>query len=367
MTDVRHLTLLCCALLLVGCRTPDHWYRRGHHTKQPKLKVRYFTRAIELRPDYREALRERGEAYLAMGQARPAIGDFDRVVKLDPKDATTFSNRAMAYLSLGQPEKARADLERASARAPQTPEVQFKMARLQEEQRKLAAALAGYDKVLARKPGHAAARRFRARLLFRQGKLEAARRDYRQAILLGEPFLRAESYVELVMLRLAEGKPDLAEQVLAEAMRALPGLPVLDYQAGALSYLAGKYRKAYRHFGIALTRRYDRRYCYLFAALTTERVHKVPRARPLRKILASEKLSGWPRPLLEAYAGERTPEQAWQAAANPAQRSEAGYFLGELALLEKKREEARKWFEKAAAQDNYRTLEKYLARLRLAE
>ena len=74
---------------------------------------------------------------------------------------------------------------------------------------------------------------------------------------------------------------------------------------------------------------------------------------------------GWPKPLIEAYAGKLGHEQAWKSASNPAQQSEAGYFLGELALIDGKHEAARRYFTLAARSKSYRTIEKYLARLRL--
>ena len=226
-------------------------------------------------------------------------------------------------------------------------------------------AVTTYSAVLERDPSHAASYRHRGQLRFKLGHLEAAHGDYLRAIELGDPYIRTQAYVELIILDLARDKPQMAIQVLAEAGRAAPGLPVLDYHTGALSYIQGKFHSAYVHFGRALARGYDQSYCFLFAALATQHVKKIPHERVLRRVLANEKLVGWPKPLIEAYAGKLGHEQAWKSASNPAQQSEAGYFLGELALIDGKHEAARRYFTLAARSKSYRTIEKYLARLRL--
>ena len=55
-----------------------------------------FDRAIELDPNYPDALNNRGLAYTGKGQYDRAIQDFDRALRLDPKDADAIRYRAEA-------------------------------------------------------------------------------------------------------------------------------------------------------------------------------------------------------------------------------------------------------------------------------
>ncbi len=358
------LTLLL-PLLLAGCRTPDHWYRRGHHSTKPRLKIRYLTRALEMKPEHQQALRERGAAYLALDQPREAIEDLTGAIARDPDDSLSYRQRGLAHLRLRQFKQARADLARANALAPLALEVQFNLAQLEEQQGNDAKAIAAYTQVIGRDKTHAMAYRFRARLRFKQGKLTLARLDYRKLLAHGEALPRAMAYNELVLTWLAADKPEIALQVLAEGLRAFPAMPDLTFLSGALAYLQGNYRKADAHFGDARARRYQSGYCFLFSALTTQHVHKMPHAKLLKKVLEREKLAGWPRPLIEAFAGLRESQDALETATNPAQTSEAGYYLGELALIDGKPKLAQKYFALAAKSTSFRTPEKYLARLRL--
>jgi tetratricopeptide (TPR) repeat protein len=55
--------------------------------------------------------RDRGRAYLRMGETERAINDFDEALRRDPRDSETLLNRAKAFRTLGQIYKAEADYE----------------------------------------------------------------------------------------------------------------------------------------------------------------------------------------------------------------------------------------------------------------
>ncbi|HEV2201190.1 MAG TPA: tetratricopeptide repeat protein [Bryobacteraceae bacterium] len=72
-----------------------------------------FDRAIELKPDFADAYRMRGRAYVAVGKPDEAIPDFTKVAVLRPADATVLVDRGFAYLDKKDWAKARADASRA--------------------------------------------------------------------------------------------------------------------------------------------------------------------------------------------------------------------------------------------------------------
>lgn len=63
--------------------------------------IAYFNHAIELNPDYVQALNNRGYAYNLKREYTLAINDLDRAIELSPDNATVFYNRADVYFIQG--------------------------------------------------------------------------------------------------------------------------------------------------------------------------------------------------------------------------------------------------------------------------
>jgi tetratricopeptide (TPR) repeat protein len=74
--------------------------------------VAAFSRAIELKPDYWDAWRNRARAYQSLGQADKALADYSHVIEQNPKDGSAWMNRGLAYLYFHQYHKALADLNK---------------------------------------------------------------------------------------------------------------------------------------------------------------------------------------------------------------------------------------------------------------
>ena len=60
--------------------------------------LEWFQKAIDIAPDYAEALDMSGVLYSAMGNPL-ALGYFNRLIELDPKNRVSFYNRGMFYLN----------------------------------------------------------------------------------------------------------------------------------------------------------------------------------------------------------------------------------------------------------------------------
>ena len=77
-----------------------------------------FNRAVDLVPDYTEAYRMRGRAYVAQSDPGMAIRDFTRVSELQPRDAAILAERGFVHLGQKDYPAAIADADRAVALDP---------------------------------------------------------------------------------------------------------------------------------------------------------------------------------------------------------------------------------------------------------
>jgi tetratricopeptide (TPR) repeat protein len=74
-----------------------------------------FNRAVDLQPDFAEAYRMRGRAYVAQSNPDQAIRDFTRVAELQPRDALAPVERGFARLDKKDYSNAIGDADRAIA------------------------------------------------------------------------------------------------------------------------------------------------------------------------------------------------------------------------------------------------------------
>ena len=77
-----------------------------------------FDRTIELKPDFADAYRLRGKAYMAQTKPDSAIPDFTKVTQMRPADPEPLVERGFAYLDKKDYAKAIADAGRALAFNP---------------------------------------------------------------------------------------------------------------------------------------------------------------------------------------------------------------------------------------------------------
>lgn len=86
-------------------RSADESAKKGDN----EHAIEDYTKALELRPDYREALVNRGTAYAATRKFEEAVKDFSAAVRLGPGDIALRNRRATAYQALGKFDEAADD------------------------------------------------------------------------------------------------------------------------------------------------------------------------------------------------------------------------------------------------------------------
>ena len=105
------------------------------HYKQGRVKydlgqyaeaILDYNFAIALKPDYAEALSDRGCAKVELKQYSAAITDYSTTIKLEPNDANTYYKRGNAKTKLNQNEEAKQDWRTALKLATQTGNTELK-------------------------------------------------------------------------------------------------------------------------------------------------------------------------------------------------------------------------------------------------
>jgi lipoprotein NlpI len=103
------------------------YYNRGRAYAEKYWPVRAradFDRALELRPNYPEALVGHGEILTQRNKWREAIWDYDRAIRLKPDYADAYVDRGIALDTLHRFDRAIADFDRALALRPNDPWLQ---------------------------------------------------------------------------------------------------------------------------------------------------------------------------------------------------------------------------------------------------
>jgi tetratricopeptide (TPR) repeat protein len=92
------------------------WFRKGYDEWEKgnyEKAIEYYTKAIELNPEYLAAYINRGTVYHDIKEYKTAIKDYDKAVEINPESAEVYSNRGYSYIRIKEYEKALRDLDRA--------------------------------------------------------------------------------------------------------------------------------------------------------------------------------------------------------------------------------------------------------------
>ena len=83
-----------------------------------KLALKYFDRAIELDPQYKSAIANRGRVYRSMREYDRSVQDFSKLIELNPKNAEAFAGRGETYRLMESYGDALKDFDRAIELSP---------------------------------------------------------------------------------------------------------------------------------------------------------------------------------------------------------------------------------------------------------
>lgn len=236
--------------------TAEQWFERAYAAADPDEKIRLYTEAIRLKPDYAKAFNNRGAARIQNGDLEAAIRDYDEAIRLKPEFAEAFNNRGLArhqsgdfdgaiqdfgeaiYLSPGFAKalhnRARAHLRRgdfdlaiADATAaigiqPDFADAFHNRGNSRHFLRDYAGAVEDFNEALRLKPHDAGSLVSRGSAFFKKGNHASAVADFTEAIRLRPTW--ANAFTNRARARQAIGDAEGAKQDLAEAARLDPSL-----------------------------------------------------------------------------------------------------------------------------------------------
>jgi len=190
--------------------------------------VEEFDRAIALDPDNGDAIgvflyKQRGLAYLNLGENEKAIADFDKSLGWEREQAVVFYNRGSAYYGLDLFDAALADFDQALAFQPSQNWAHFVYAMRGATYTHLARyeeALADANRAIELAQDASSGYFVRSVVYFKMGRLEMALADANKAIELdpryiGAYYYRGQSYENLGDLRSARQDYQTAMDICA--------------------------------------------------------------------------------------------------------------------------------------------------------
>jgi Flp pilus assembly protein TadD len=145
-------------------------------------------RAIELAPDYTDALNNRGLGFNGKGNFDRAIEDFNRAIELDPTKPISYNNRGIARLNQGDLERAVQDFTAAIGYDPDYAVAWNNRAAARNQQGKYIQVIADASKAIELSPRFAGAYNNRGTAYSGLGDSRRALADYNRVIELDPSF-----------------------------------------------------------------------------------------------------------------------------------------------------------------------------------
>jgi tetratricopeptide (TPR) repeat protein len=99
-------------------QTAEEWLKKGKDANTLNESVEYYSKAIEISPNYAEAYFARGRCYYHYEEYKKAVKDISKAIELKPNDAMNYKFRGASYEELKEYEKALKDYEKWLALEP---------------------------------------------------------------------------------------------------------------------------------------------------------------------------------------------------------------------------------------------------------
>jgi tetratricopeptide (TPR) repeat protein len=243
-----------------------------------------LNRALELNPDYAEALINRGLIRLSQENKPGAIDDLEvahrlkphikqiwdllvglkleaqeysdairlliNMIEIDPKDATRLATLALCYQQVKDFDASEECYKKALAIKPDYIEAYNNMGASLKEQGKLEAAIEAYKKALAIKPDYAEAYNNMGIALQEQTKMEAAIEAYKKALAIKPD--NAEAYNNMGIVLQEQAKLEEAIEAYKKALAIKPDYAEAYNNMGIILKEKGKLEEAIEAYNKAL-------------------------------------------------------------------------------------------------------------------
>ncbi|MCE1247828.1 MAG: tetratricopeptide repeat protein [Firmicutes bacterium] len=268
------------------------------------------------------------------GHLQKAYDCYTQALRLNPKSVSALRGRGSTLKAMRKFNPAIQDLSKAIKIDPTYIPVYYERSSCYLRLKQYNKAIADARKMLAIKPNHAIA------------------------------------YYDLGSIYTFSGKYQLAIQNFDLAIKAYPKLGVFYLDRGIVYLLTGNFKQADYDFKKAVELDANHPYFQLFFGLAEQRTGGDGLTQ-FNKVLKENKITRWPRPLYELFAGKITPAQCLgkvESTDNYAmkeQKCEAFFYIGEYYLIKKDKTKAAEYFRKSISTGVDWYYEYYLAKTEL--
>jgi tetratricopeptide (TPR) repeat protein len=222
------------------------YFERGFSAVDPDEKIRFYTEAIRLKPDYADAYNNRGLVRIDKGDVEGALGDYTEAIRLKPDYALAYNNRGGARGDKGDMEGALGDFEEAIRLKPDYALAYNNRGTVHKTKGDVEGALRDYEEAIRLEPDFALAYNNRGTARKAKGDVEGALRDYEEAIRLKPDY--ALAYIGRGTARQAKGDVEGALRDCDEAILLKPDYPLVYYNRAVLKGDRSEYRDAITDF-----------------------------------------------------------------------------------------------------------------------
>ena len=210
--------------------TAQQWFERGFDAADLDEKLRFYSNAIRVQPDYVAAFNNRGNARREKGDMEGALQDFNEAIRLMPRLAIAFSNRGNARRDKGDLEGARQDYNEAIRLMPDYATAFHNRGIARRDKGDLEGALQDCSEAIRLNPSFAEAFDSRGSVRRDKGDMEGALQDYGQAIQLKADY--ATAFNNRGNARRDKGDLEGALQDYNEAIRLKPDYATAFHNRG---------------------------------------------------------------------------------------------------------------------------------------
>jgi tetratricopeptide (TPR) repeat protein len=215
--------------------------------------ISHFRRALQLKPDFVEALSNLGNALQLQGKLDEAISCYRQALLIDPHSAKAFNNLGSALQLQGELDEAIDYFRQALRNNPDSPKIHYthyNLAKALDSQGNTEEAISHYRHALRIKPDFAEACYNLGRIMQTQGNLDEAINYYHHALRFKPDF--AEAHNNLGSIMQTQGRFDEAISHFRQALQLDSGYAEPHYNLGSIMQAHGRLDEAISHYRQAL-------------------------------------------------------------------------------------------------------------------
>ncbi|MHB9025127.1 MAG: IS1096 element passenger TnpR family protein [Armatimonadota bacterium] len=210
-----------------------------------------FQEALQIDPEYFEALLGLGEAQEAQDDYAAALQTFEHAVQMQPNSADALFGLGVAQYSLERDADAIATFQRALAIRPDHALTLSMLGVAYDILGRTREAQAAYERAVQLDPSEVSAQYNLARIYGQMGRVEEAIAALRQAIAVNPDLV--EAYIPLAGMYEMSGRDDEAFDLLRQAILRAPSFPEAHFGLGELYMVRGDVAAARSEYDILKT------------------------------------------------------------------------------------------------------------------